>query len=117
MLNPMNSRAIGQLMRRGLIVKDPGFRIMNESFRRFLRAAATGGMKRQWLQDSRRSGWGKVHSAFFTTMVVLGIFLLTTQNALWQSSAAYVTTAFGALGTLAKLFNTYRGGVTGEKAN
>lgn len=50
-------------------------------------------------------------------MIVLGVFLLTTQNALWQSSAAYVTGAFGALGTLAKLFNTYRGTATGEKAN
>jgi hypothetical protein len=50
-------------------------------------------------------------------MVVLGIFLLTTQNALWESSAAYVTTAFGALGTIARLFNTYRGVTPGEKAN
>jgi hypothetical protein len=50
------------------------------------------------------------------TMILVGAFLLTTQNALWQSSAAYVTTALGALGTLAKLFNTYRGGGTTEKA-
>jgi len=50
-------------------------------------------------------------------MIVVGVFLLTTQNALWQSSAAYVTTAFGALGTLAKLFNTYRGSAGGEKAS
>ena len=117
MMNPMNGRAIRQLIRRGFIVQDPAFQIMNESFRRFLGSVTTVEMKQQWLQESRRSGWGKVHGAFFTTMVVLGIFLLTTQNALWQSSAAYVTTAFGALGTLAKLFNTYRGTATGEKAN
>jgi hypothetical protein len=98
-------------------VQDPEFRIMNESFRRFLRSATTAEMKQHWLKESRRTGWGKVHGAFFSTMVVLGIFLLTTQNALWQSSAAYVTTAFGALGTLSKLFNTYRGAATGEKAN
>ena len=48
-------------------------------------------------------------------MIVVGVFLLTTQNALWQLSAAYVTTAFGALGTLAKLFNTYRGSAGGRK--
>jgi hypothetical protein len=41
LLNPMNSRAIGHLMRRGFIVRDPQFRIMNESFRRFLRSAVT----------------------------------------------------------------------------
>ena len=115
--NPMNGRAIRQLIRRGLIVQEPGFRIMNESFRRFLRSATTAEMKQRWLGEARRSGWGKVHGAFFATMIVLGIFLLTTQNALWQSSAAYVTTAFGALGTLAKLFNTYRGSAAGEKAN
>ncbi len=117
LVNPMNGRSIRQLVRRGLIVQDPEFRIMNESFRRFLRSVTTSQLKERWLMESRRSGWGKMHGAFFTTMIVLGAFLLTTQNALWQSSAAYVTTAFGALGTLAKLFNTFRGTTAGEKAN
>jgi hypothetical protein len=103
-------------MRRSLVTQDPQFRIMNESFRRFLRSAVTPELKQEWVGESRRSGWGKVHGAFFTTMILVGIFLLTTQNELWQSSAAYVTTAFGALGTVAKLFNTFRGGGTAEKA-
>ena len=114
-MNPTNARAIRQLVRRGLITTDPQFRLMNESFRRFVRSATSAGLKQEWLRESRCSGWGKVHGAFFTTMIFLGAFLLTTQNGL-QSSAAYVTTALGALGTLAKLFNTYRGGGTTEKA-
>jgi hypothetical protein len=117
MVNPMNGRAIRQLIRRGFILRDPQFRIMNESFRRFLKSATTEDLKQSWHRESRRSGWGKLQGAFFTTMIVVGAFLLTTQNALWQSSAAYVTTAFGALGTLSKLFNTYRGSSGGEKAN
>jgi len=117
-LNPMNGRAIRQLVRRGLIVKDPQFRIMNESYRRFLRAAPAPEMRRDWARESRASGWGKVHGAFVTVMIVMGVFLLTTQNGLWQSSAAYVTTAIGGLGTLFKLFNTFRGGGgPAEKAN
>jgi len=116
LVNPTNARAIRQLVRRGLITTDPQFRLMNESFRRFVQSATTAGLKQQWLGESRRSGWGKAHGAFFTTIILLGAFLLTTQNALWQSSAGYVTTALGALGTLAKLFNTYRGGGTTEKA-
>jgi hypothetical protein len=115
--NPTNGRAIGQLMRRGLIVKDPQFRIMSESFRRFLASAATTKLKKEWLNDSRRTGWGKLHGAFFTTMIILGVFLLTTQNALWQSSAAYVTAALGALGTLGKMLNTFRGGGTTDKTS
>jgi len=115
LLNPTNERAIRQLVRKGVIKADPQFRLMNESFRRFVRSATTAGLKQEWLRESRRSGWGKMHGVFFTTMILLGAFLLTTQNALWQSSAAYVTTALGALGTLFKLFNTYRGGST-EKA-
>jgi hypothetical protein len=116
LLNPTNGRAIRQLVRKGLITTDPQFRLMNESFRRFLQSATSAGLKQEWLRESRRSGWGKVHGAFFTTMILLGAFLLTTQNALWQSSAAYVTTALGAFGTLVKLFNTYRSGGTTEKA-
>jgi hypothetical protein len=115
LLNPLNGRAIRQLVRRGLITTDPQFRLVNESFRRFLQSHTSADLKREWLRESRRSGWGKVHGAFFTTMIFLGIFLLTTQNELWQSSAAYVTTALGALGTLTKLWNTYRGGVVPEK--
>ena len=114
LLNPNNERAIRQLVRKGVIKADPQFRLMNESFRRFVQSATSAGLKQEWLRESRRSGWGKVHGAFFTTMILLGAFLLTTQNALWQSSAAYVTTALGALGTLVKLFNTYRGGGTSE---
>jgi hypothetical protein len=109
LLNPANGRATRQLIRRGLIVKDPQFRIMNESFRRFLRSVTTTHLKRDWVQDSRRSGWGKAHGAIFTVMVLLGVFLLATQNALWQSAAAYVTTALGALGTLSKLSDSVRG--------
>ncbi len=116
LLNPTNARAIRQLVRRGLITTDPQFRLMNESFRRFARSAGSAGLRAQWLRESRRSGWGKVHGAFITTMILLGAFLLTTQNVLWQSSAAYVTTALGTLGTLFKLFNTYRGGGSTEKA-
>ncbi|HUD67603.1 MAG TPA: hypothetical protein VMQ17_23675 [Candidatus Sulfotelmatobacter sp.] len=116
LLNPTNGRAIRQLVRQGLITTDPQFRLMNESFCRFLRSAPSVGLKQQWARESRLSGWGKMHGAFLTTMILLGAFLLTTQNALWQSSAAYVTTALGALGTLAKLFNMYRGGATTEKA-
>ena len=116
LLNPTNGRAIRQLVRQGLITTDPQFRLMNESLRRFLRSAATAGLKLQWTRESRLSGWGKMHGAFLTTMILLGAFLLTTQNALWQSSAAYVTTALGALGTLSKLFNMYRGEKTTEKA-
>jgi hypothetical protein len=115
LLNPANGRAIRQLVRKGLVTTDPQFRFMNESFRRFVRSATTNALKQEWLRESRRSGWGKVHGAFFTTMILLGAFLLTTQNALWQSSAAYVTTALGALGTLIKLFNTYRSGGTTDK--
>jgi len=115
LLNPSNGRAIRQLVRKGVIKADPQFRVMNESFRRFVCSATSADLKQAWLRESRRSGWGKIHGAFLTTMILLGVFLLTTQNALWQSAAAYVTTALGALGTVVKLFNSYRGGAT-EKA-
>jgi hypothetical protein len=119
LLNPTNERAIRQLVRRGLITTDPQFRLMNESFRLFLRSAGSGDLEQKWLLESRRSGWGKAHGALFTTMFVVGAFLLTTQNELWQSSAGIVTTALGALGTVTKFFNVFRGGASaaGEKAD
>jgi hypothetical protein len=119
MLNPANDRAIRQLVRRGLILTTPQFRIVNESFRRFLCSAPTPAERREWRREARRSGWGKIHVAFFMALAATGVFLLTTQIALWDSAGAYVTAAMGALGTLAKLFNTYRGAPAAatEKAN
>ncbi len=115
LLNPNNGRSVRQLVRRGLIVKDPQFRILNESFRRFLRSAATPELKQEWQRQSRQSGWGRAHGVFFTTMLLVGVFLLTTQNELWQSSAGYVTTALGAFGTLGKLLSTVRGDSSAAK--
>ena len=115
LLNPANGRAVRQLLRRGLIAKDPQFRILNESFRRFLRSAATPALKQGWQRDSRQSGWGKAHGVFFTTMLLIGVFLLATQNELFQSSAGYVTAALGGFGTLAKLLDTLRGGGSAAK--
>ena len=117
LLNPMNARAIRQLVRKGVVKADPQFHIMNESFRRFVCSATTDESKQAWSRESRRSGWGKVHGAFLTTMILLGAFLLTTQNALWHSAAAYVTTALGALGTIVKMFDNYRGGKSTERAS
>jgi hypothetical protein len=115
LLNPANGRTVRQLVRRGLIAKDPQFRILNESFRRFLRSAATPALKQGWQRESRQSGWGKAHGVFFTTMLLIGVFLLATQNELFQSSAGYVTTALGGFGTLARLLNTLRGGGSADK--
>ncbi len=110
LVNPQNGRALRQLVRRGLIVKDPQFRIMNESFRRFLQSAVTSDMRRAWLTESRTSGWGRAHGGVFTAMLIVGAFLLVTQNQLLQSSAAYITTALAALSTFAKLFGMVSGG-------
>jgi hypothetical protein len=117
LLNAANARAARQLVRQGLIVKDPQFRIANESLRNFLTNAASPELLQGWLRESRQGDWRKaIGDALFTTMIIVGVFLLATQNQLWQSSAAYVTAAFGALGTFAKLFNTVRNSASAEKA-
>lgn len=67
----------GCLVRRGLIVQDPQFRIMNESFRQFLRSVTTSQMKAQVAHRVAAERLGKMHGAFFTTMIVLGALLLT----------------------------------------
>jgi hypothetical protein len=109
LLNPVNTAAIRKLLKRGLLVHEPPFRIMNESFRRFVLTAATPEMRQGWRDESRATGWGKARGVFSTIMILVAVFLLATQNALWQSAAAYVTTAIGGVGTLMKLFHVVRG--------
>jgi hypothetical protein len=112
MVNPKNTASLRQLLRRRLIVRDPQFRIMNESFRRFVLAQAGVSMREEWEAEAAGSGWGKVRGPFATVVVLVGLFLLATQQQFLQTSTGLLTAAGGCVAALLKLIGVVRGRVS-----
>jgi hypothetical protein len=109
MVNPMNPASLRQLLRRKLIVLDPQPRIMNESFRRFVRAQAGISMQEDWEAEAAGSGWGKARGSLATVLVLVGLFLLATQQQFLQTSAGVLTAAGGGVAALLKLIGVVQG--------
>ena len=109
MVNPRNMASLRQLLRRKLIVRDPQLRVMNESFRRFVLAQAGVSMREEWESEAAGSGWGKARGPFATALVLVGLFLLATQQQFLQTSAGLLTAAGGCVAVLLKLIGLVQG--------
>ena len=107
-VNPWNTASLRQLLRRRLIVRAPVFRIMNESFRRFVLAHAVS-MQEEWDAEAAGSGWGKARGPFATALVLVGLFLLATQQQFLQTSSGMLAAAGGSVAALLKLVGVAQG--------
>jgi hypothetical protein len=114
MVNPRNMASLRQLLRRKLIVRDPQLRVMNESFRRFVLAQAGVSMREEWESEAAGSGWGKARGPFATALVLVGLFLLATQQQFLQTSAGLLTAAGGCVAVLLKLIGLVQGRSSNE---
>jgi hypothetical protein len=94
--NPKNASALQQLERKLLIYKAPMYRIMNESFRRFVISPEHADEIANWARQEQQSTWRALR--LFLTVVAMGagIWLLYAQAELFQIGVAYVV----AIGTL-----------------
>ena len=108
MVNYRNASSLRQLLRRRLIVRAPQFRIMNESFRRFV-LIHSASMRTQWHAEAAASGWGKARGSFTTAMVLIGVFLIATQQQFLQTSSGLLTAAGGCVGGLLQLIGAAQG--------
>jgi hypothetical protein len=113
--NPKNERAIQQLERRRLIRRSPGLRILNESFCRFVKAVQLPDEVAKWEHDERHSAWSALKLGLITGALMAGMWLLYTQQDIFQMGIGYVAamaTASGAVLTLIRTFSrTKPGGV------
>jgi len=111
MVNPKNVASLRQLLRRRLIVRAPQLRMMNESFRRFAIAQAAP-MQPEWDAEAAGSGWGKARGPFATALVLVGLFLLSTQQQFLQTSSGLLAAAGGSVAALLKLIGVAQGRIS-----
>lgn len=75
-VSPRAWPSVRRLMRRGLVVRAPAVRVMNESFRRFVQRAETPAMIAAWQRETRGSGaWIRDAVIAAVVLVALGLFL------------------------------------------
>jgi len=128
--NPKNKVAIQQLQRRGLIIipaqvsdNQPwpgefasstlkgsvGIRIMNESFRRFVRSSQQRDEIEAWEREGDQSVWQFLKLSLIILAVAVGAWLLYTQQQFFNAIVAYVGALGAATGIIFKLIGDLRG--------
>ena len=72
--------SVRSLIRRRLVVADPNFRLMNESFRRFVLQAERPEVYLTWEKEESPSTWSKVRLPIIVFCLVLAGFFFATQR-------------------------------------
>ena len=94
--NPKNTAALQQLERKLLIYKAPMYRVMNESFRRFVESPEHADEIANWRRHEQQSTWRALRLFLTVVAIGAGIWLLYAQAELFQVGVGYVV----AIGTL-----------------
>jgi hypothetical protein len=107
--NPKNGLAIQQLRRKEIICKRVMFRVMNDSFRQFIRSVDMPNDIAKWEQEQQASLWQAFKLAIMTTLAILFIWLLYAQKDLFQVSIGYMVAVGGALTAVVNFLSSVRG--------
>lgn len=103
------ARSLDHLLKWGLIVREPStFRVMNESFRRFVVSHHDAEELADWEAEGSVSVWRQARVPFFTVLAAAGLFLLVTQRQLFNLAIAVATAGAATVPGLIKLFGWVR---------
>jgi hypothetical protein len=106
LVNPQNETVVRDLLRKGLLVRDPRVRVMNKTFAEFARHA----MSAAQVHESERRGlmipWGSIEAAMLTVVVILAGLLIVTQERLLNAWIGFLPTLMPAV---QKLWNAVTG--------
>ncbi len=106
-----------RLLHKGLIALDPGLRLMNESFRRFVLSASEKEHLAAWEYQGTRSAWSQVWRPIGVGLVVIAVFLISTQEEYQGIMLAFITILPAALAALSQVFSGTKGDKKAATAN
>ena len=105
-VNPANGPVIERLLASGLVHRAPTFRLMNETFRRFVLQAVSPDDLRTWEREGVELPWISYASSIGSFAVVAAAVLFLTQQQLLDAWIGYVPALVPAATTLGKMFAT-----------
>ncbi len=108
--NPRSAASLQQLLKKRLIRRDPQFRVMNESFRSFVRSASPYGEVSAWVQEAAGPRWNPLKTSYATVLLMGLAFLALTQREVLESWIPYVTGLAGAAATVNRVLGAWNRG-------
>jgi hypothetical protein len=105
-INRQNALAIANLLRSGLVRRDPTFHIMNETFRRFILEELSANELAELEHEGVLLPWGSITTMLLTgALFLIGVILLTQQQ-LMDAWVGYVPMLAPAVPTVLKLLGS-----------
>jgi hypothetical protein len=89
--NPKNAPAIRQLEQKQLIYRRPMYRLINDSFRKFIRSPEHEKEIAAWQKEEQQSTWQVLRFVMVAAIIGVGAWLLYAQASLFQIGAGYIT--------------------------
>jgi hypothetical protein len=106
--NCKDRHTIRRLLARGLIRRDPNFKVMNETFRRFVIAdAQKKEVAAYCLEEVPQSAWDKIQKPLMVGLVLGAGFFFFTQRELFDASFAVVTGVAGGIPAVLRLVGIF----------
>ena len=104
-INPKQESTVRGLLQRGLLVRDPGLRIFNESFARFIGQVQDPDEVKRWERTADGISWAHSRWVVLGFLMLALLFLWATQRELFNSTITFLTAAVVGLPGLVKVLS------------
>jgi hypothetical protein len=111
-VNPNNESVLRPLLRDRLIVRTQTFRVVNETFRRFILQAQSPGTIAEWEREGVVVSWATIRTTLVTVAVGIVGLLLLTQQQLVEAWVGYIPMLAPAIPTAMKVLGSFQRGGT-----
>jgi hypothetical protein len=114
-VNPRNVELVRRLARRRLVIVDPRFRLINESFREFVRKLEPAERVTAWERSGAVTAWSRISTPLYALAAMVIAILLYTEQSFLTDTLAVATVASGTLGSLRNLYTVAKQAVGAAK--
>jgi hypothetical protein len=105
-VNPKSVVVVRRLIQRGLLVRDPILRIMNQSFARFVTQVQDPSEVHAWEHAATGMSWANLRWGLLGVLLVALLFLWATQRELFNSTMMFMSAAAVGLPGILKLLSS-----------
>ncbi len=112
-VNPESRRAVRRLLARGVLMRTPELRLMNQSFARFVQEEVPPAVIRAWENALPSSHWQRLRFPIILALAIVAAFLFATQRETFDTMLAIVT----GVGLASTAVFRLVGGLTGGKSS
>jgi hypothetical protein len=103
-----NRPELRSLMKKGLVVRDPALRLVNEAFKRFVVSESQKEDFWAWEKEGARSHWELAKVPLLLILITVGVFLFITQKEFYDSTMTLLSAVTGGVIALFKLLGLFQ---------